>query len=185
LSNAVTIQVRRQVKPGQEAAYEAWLQRLADGAQRNFEGYLGADFVRPGPDRVYRNVFRFDSLEHLERFERSDFRLQMMQEGAPLFEADALWERMTGLEFWFDPPAGTQVPRPHPHRMVLVMIVVITALALMLSLTLGHWMADAGWPLLLRVLITVTVQTCLMSYLIMPRLTPRIARFIYPARVEH
>jgi uncharacterized protein len=185
VSTPVTIQVRRKVKPGREAAYEAWLQRLAEGAQRDFEGYLGADFVRPGPDRVYRNVFRFDTLEHLERFERSEFRLHLMREGAQLFESDAAWERMTGLEFWFDPPAGTQVPKPHPHRMVLVMIIVISVLAVLLGLTLGRWMAAAQWPLLLRTLVTVAVQTSLMSYLIMPRLTPHIAHFIYPSRTEH
>ena len=34
------------------------------------------------------------------------------------------------------------------------------------------------WPIALRVLVTVTIQVGLMIYIIMPRLTPLIARFI-------
>ena len=74
MTDPVTITVRRKVRPGLEAAYEAWLKRLTEGAARDFPGYLGAEFHRPGPDGTYRSVFRFDSLPHLEAFERSDFR---------------------------------------------------------------------------------------------------------------
>ena len=33
----------------------------------------------------------------------------------------------------------------------------------------------------LRILLTVAIQVGLMTYVVMPRLTPRIARFIYPS----
>ena len=180
MTDAVTILVRRRVKPGREADYESWLSRLAEGAARDFPGYMGAEFHRPAaPGGVYRSLFRFDSLPHLEAFERSDFRARMLEDGADLFAADAVWDRMTGLEFWFDPPEGTRVPQPSPHRMALVLIAVVFVLVLLLNLTLGPLMA--GWPLPLRVLLTVTIQVGLMTYVIMPRLTPRIARFVYPS----
>ena len=85
------ITVRRKIKPGQEAAYEAWLKRMTEGAARDFPGYLGAEFHRPGTDGVYRSLFRFDSLTHLDAFEGSDFRASMLAEGAHLFAADAAW----------------------------------------------------------------------------------------------
>jgi hypothetical protein len=179
LSDPVTIVVRRRVRPGCETDYEAWLERLTRGAAAQFKGYLGTEFHRPAsPGGEYRSVFRFDSVDHLDAFERSDFRAGMLAEAAPLFTADAAWERMTGLEFWFDPPPGTKVPQPSPHRMALVLIVVVFALVLALNLILGPLMT--GWPLPLRVLVTVCIQVGLMTYVIMPRLTPRIARFIYP-----
>jgi uncharacterized protein len=179
VSEPVTILVRRRVKPGKEAAYEAWLTRLTEGVGQEFPGYLGAEFHRPsGPGAEYRSIVRFESLAALERFETSDFRARMLEEAAPLFAADAAWERLTGLEFWFDPPAGTRVPQPSPHRMALVLVAVVFVLVLALTLVLGPLMA--GWPLALRVLVTVTIQVGLMTYVIMPRLTPRIARFIYP-----
>jgi hypothetical protein len=62
--------------------------------------------------------------------------------------------------------------------MALVLVAVVFTLVLILNLTLGPFMT--GWPLPLRVLVTVCIQVGLMTYLIMPRLTPLIARFIYP-----
>jgi antibiotic biosynthesis monooxygenase (ABM) superfamily enzyme len=183
MSEPVTVLVRRRVKPGSEAAYEAWLSRLTQGVGREFPGYLGAEFHRPAsPAGEYRSVFRFESLEALERFEGSDFRARMLDEAAPLFAGDAAWERLTGLEFWFDPPPGLRIPQPSPHRMALVLVAVVFALVLVLNLVLGPLMV--GWPLALRVLVTVTIQVGLMTYVIMPRLTPRIARFIYPKTVN-
>lgn len=179
MSDPVTIVVRRRVKAGREKDYEAWLERLTGIASERFEGYLGAEFHRPaGPGGTYSSIFRFDSLDHLDAFERSGYRARMLAEAAPLFAADAAWERMTGLEFWFDPPPGTAVPQPSPHRMALLLIAVVFVLVLTLNLTLGPLMA--GWPMPARVLVTVCIQIGLMTYVIMPRLTPRIARFIYP-----
>jgi antibiotic biosynthesis monooxygenase (ABM) superfamily enzyme len=178
MSEPVTIVVRRKVKSGREADYEAWLKRLTEGAARQFPGYLGAEFHRPAADGIYRSVFRFDSIDRLDAFECSEFRTRMLSEAEPLFAADAAWERMTGLEFWFDPPAGTKVPQPSPHRMALVLIAVVFCLVLILNLLLGPFMT--GWPLALRVFTTVTIQVWLMTYVIMPRLTPMMARFIYP-----
>ena len=181
MSDPVTIVVSRRVKAGREAEYEAWLNRLTHGVAQRFSGYLGAEFHRPAsPGGAYRSVFRFDTLEHLDAFETSAWRREMLAAGAPLFAGDAAWERMTGLEFWFDPPPGTAVPQPSPHRMALVLIAVVFTLVLVLNLTLGPLMA--GWPLPLRLLATVTIQVTAMTYVIMPRLTPLIARFIYPAR---
>jgi hypothetical protein len=179
MTDPVTIVMRRKVRPGRETDYEAWLERLTKGAAEQFTGCPGAEFHRPaGAEGDYRSVFRFDSLAHLEAFERSDFRAAMLAEAAPMFAADAAWERMTGLEFWFDPPPGTKVPQPSPHRMALVLVAVVFTLVLILNLVLGPLMT--GWPLALRVLATVTIQVGLMTYVIMPRLTPLIARFIYP-----
>ena len=71
----VTVVVTRRVKPGREAAYEAWLERLIREASV-LPGYLGTNVQRPaatGP-REYTSVFRFDSVEHLRAFEDSDLR---------------------------------------------------------------------------------------------------------------
>jgi hypothetical protein len=182
MTDSCTVVVRRRIRPGREAEYEVWLTRLTEGVRERFPGYLGAEFDRPAtPGGDYRSIFRFDTAEHLAAFEDSEFRRQMLDEAAPLFAADAAWERMTGLEFWFDPPPGTRVPQPSPHRMALVLVAVVFVLVLALNLLLGPLMAR--WPLPLRLLLTVTIQVVLMTYVIMPRLTPRIARFIYPTTV--
>lgn len=180
MESPVTVVVRRHIKPGRETEYEAWLDRLTNAAKLTARGYMGAEFHRPAhAGGEYRSVFRFDSLTNLEAFEASDLRATMLAEAAPLFAGDAVWDRMTGLEFWFDPPPGTRVPQPSPHRMALVLVVVVFLLVMALNLALGPTMAD--WPLAMRVLVTVIIQVGLMTYVIMPRLTHLLARFIYPS----
>lgn len=180
MGDPVTVVVRRRVKPGREADYEAWLGRLTAAARAEAPGYLGAEFHRPAaPGAPYRSVFRFASLGELEAFERSALRARMLREAAPLFAADAAWDRLTGLEFWFDPPPGTRAPQPSPHRMALVLVAVVFALVLLINLLLGP--AMAGWPLALRLFATVALQVGLMTYVVMPRLTRALARFIYPS----
>jgi uncharacterized protein len=184
MNEPVTTVVRRQVKLGREADYEAWLKRMTEGARQSFKGYLGAEFFRPAQAGAeYRSIFRFESLEALEAFEKSDFRARMLAEGSDLFAADSQWETMTGLEFWFDPPPGTKVPQPSPHRMSLVLICVVFSLVLGLNYLLAPF--TTGWPLAARVLLNVTAQVLLMTYVVMPRLTPLIARFIYPSHKTH
>lgn len=179
MSDTVTIVVRQRVKPGREAEYEAWLKQMTEGASEKFPGYIGVGFHRPEkPGDTYRQIFRFDSIEQLEEFERSDYRNNMLAKGSKYFEADPTFERMTGLEFWFDPPKGTKIAQPSPHRMALVMIVVVFSMILILSTLIA--MMTPSWPRPLRLLLTVIIQVCLMTYLVMPRLTPLIARFVYP-----
>lgn len=179
MNDTVTIVVRQRVKPGREPEYEAWLKQMTEGASARFPGYIGVGFHRPAhPGDTYRQVFRFDSIEQLEDFERSDYRAMMLAKGAHLFETDPTFERMTGLEFWFDPPKGTKVPQPSPHRMALVMITVVFSMILILSTIIGA--LTPSWPEQLRLLLTVTIQVCLMTYVVMPKLTPLIAGFVYP-----
>ncbi|EEE47279.1 antibiotic biosynthesis monooxygenase [Roseibium alexandrii] len=179
MSDTVTIVVRQYVKPGHEEAYEAWLKRMTEGAQANFPGYLGVGFHRPEKTGGhYRQIFRFDSIDQLEEFERSEYRAKMLAEGSKHFATDPTLERMTGLEFWFDPPLGTRVAQPSPHRMAMVMIAVVFTMILILSTTITA--LTPHWPQPLRLLLTVCIQVTLMTYVVMPWLTPRIARFVYP-----
>ena len=55
---------------------------------------------------------------------------------------------------------------------------VVFMLVLLLNLALSPLIGD--WPLALRLLITVTLQVFLMTYLIMPRVTRLLARWIFP-----
>lgn len=175
----VTVVVRRRVRPGHEAAYEAWLERLVAGA-RTLPGFTGNEVRREGAE--YTSVFRYDSLEHLRAFEASELRRKALSEVAEHVEGDAIWQELTGLELWFSAPAGTVVPQFDRFRMALVMIAVVYGLVLSIGTLVAMVLGDAPMPL--RLLVTITIEVFLMTYLIMPRLTRLLARWIYPSTKE-
>ena len=175
----VTVVVTRRVRPGCEAAYEAWLARLIQDAS-TMPGYVGAKLQQPQPGeaRVYTSVFRFDSIATLRAFEDSELRRRALLQVSDLVEADAVWSRLTGLEMWFTPPAGTVVPQPSRLRMAIVMIVVVYALVLSIGQLVATVLAAAPAPV--RLLVTIVIEVFLMTYVLMPRLTRWLARWIYP-----
>jgi uncharacterized protein len=181
----VTVVITRRVKAGREKDYEAWLGRLQAEA-RGLPGYLGVTTQRPaasGP-REYVSVIRFATLADLRAFERSDLRARHLGAVANLVEADAVWQQLTGLEFWFTPPPGTVVPQPSRPRMALVMIVVVFGLVLSIGTLVNTVAAMLPLPVpyALRLLLTITIEVLLMTYWLMPQITRRLARWIYPGR---
>ncbi|ABD56398.1 antibiotic biosynthesis monooxygenase [Jannaschia sp. CCS1] len=173
----VTVVVRRRVRPGQEAGYEHWLETLLTEVQ-GFPGYLGTDVQKPrAPDRTYVSIFRFDTPENLARFERSELRRRHLIKVAPYIEGDAIWERLSGLEIWFAPPPGTLAPQPVRWRMALVLIVLVTALVLLLGAAVSALPVTLADPL--RVIVIVTAQVLLLTYLIMPRVTRWLAPWLF------
>ena len=175
----VTVIVSRQVKPGREAEYEAWL-RGVTGAAHQFPGYLGADVVRPGPTgpREYTTIFRFSSLATLEQWETSAVRREWMDKVAELVTAEATVRRLEGLEFWFSGPGGRTAVQPSPHKMVLVLIVIVFCMLSTLVPLMRTLLSGVPGPL--RTLLVVTIQVVLMTYVVMPWVTRALAFWLYP-----
>lgn len=181
----VTVVITRRVKPGRAADYEAWLQQFQHEA-RSLAGYLGVTTQRPAPGGPpdYVSVLRFDTLASLQTFERSELRVRQLEKVRAFVETDAVWQQLTGLEFWFTPPPGTVVPQPSRGRMAAVMIAVVFALVLALG-TLVNWafaQLPFATPYAVRLLVTITIEVLLMTYWLMPVITRRMARWIYPTR---
>lgn len=176
----VTVIIKRRVKPGHEANYEAWLQRLQTEA-RSLAGYLGVTTHRPAANapREYTSVIRFDGLDSLRAFEHSELRARYLAEVTPHVDGDAVWEQLTGLEFWFSPPPGIVVPQPSRWRMAWVMVVVVFGLVLSIGSVVGWVLAAAPYPL--RLLVTIVIEVFFMTYWLMPRLMRWLAPWIYPA----
>jgi antibiotic biosynthesis monooxygenase (ABM) superfamily enzyme len=174
-----TVVVKRQVRRGKEKDYEVWLERLIAGAA-SLPWYLGTNVLRPSTKAgEYTSVFGFDTVEHLLAFEESDLRRRALSEVEALVEADAVWQRLTGLELWFTAPPGTVMPQPSRFRMALVMIGVVYGLVLSIGTLVAKVAGDLPTPI--RLLLTITLEVFFMTYWLMPRLTRWLARFIYPA----
>ncbi len=180
-SEGVTVVVTRRVKAGRETDYEAWLARLLEKVA-TMPGYLGVSVRRPadGGPREYTSVYRFADVDSLRAFEDSTERREALGEVGDYVESDATWRKLTGLELWFTAPPGTVTPEPSRFRMTLVMIVVVYAFVLVLGPLVALVMPGARFEL--RLFVAIAIEVTLMTYVLMPRLTRWLARWIYPGR---
>jgi antibiotic biosynthesis monooxygenase (ABM) superfamily enzyme len=179
-NDSVTVVVSRRVKSGCESQYENWLKRLLEEA-KSMKGYMGAAVQKPAPGTTeYTSVFRFDSVENLRKFEESEIRTRYLREVVDYVEADAIWKKFSGLEFWFSPPTGTIVPQPSRFRMALVLIVVVYGLVISIGQLVSTLVGDII-PSYVRLFITISIEIFLMTFILMPRLTKLLAKWIYPS----
>ncbi len=178
-NESVTVVVTRKVKQGRESDYEDWLRRLLEEA-KYMKGYLGVKIQKPATGSTeYTSVFRFDTVENLRKFEESEIRARYLREVIDYVEADAIWKKFTGLEFWFAPPKGTVIPQPSRFRMALVMIAVVFGLVLSIGQLVG--MVAVEVPSHIRLFVTISIEIFLMTYVLMPRITRLLTKWIYPS----
>lgn len=175
----VTTVVRRRVRPGRQADYEEWVGRLQREAGQ-MDGYRGAEtrFTGTADQPEYTSIFRFDTLAHRDAFEQSDLNRRSLAEVVDLVEADPIWDTYTGLEMWFTPPPSTVAPQPVRWRMALVLGIVVYLLVLAFGTVASAIAADVPSPI--RLFVVIAVEIVLMTYVILPTITRRLARWIYP-----
>jgi uncharacterized protein len=108
VKHGVTMVMVTEIKPGKEAAYRAWADRIQK-LQATFPGYLGS-FVQPPQHKEtgWTTVLRFDSAANLEGWLKSDARAAMVKESEELV-ADFHAQRVdTSFPGWVptDPATG-------------------------------------------------------------------------------
>jgi uncharacterized protein len=172
-SEPVTVTIARTVAPGRETDFEEWSAALTRAAA-TFPGYLGSGMLRPGHvGEPWHVVFRFDSAEHLRDWESSPERAELLAAGERLVHSSDM-HRVTGLETWFELP-GRTAPAPPKWKMFLVSVVGIYALQLVLTLALG----PLGLPPPLRLALSASAVTALMTWLVMPRAARLLQGWLY------
>jgi uncharacterized protein len=103
-----------------------------------------------------------------------------MHEVMDYLEADPIWKKSTGLEYWFTPPKGTVIPQPSRFRMALVMIAaVVFGLVLSIGQLISMVAADVAYYL--RLFVTLSIDIFLLTYVVMPHITRLLAKWIYPS----
>ncbi|MBN8739701.1 MAG: antibiotic biosynthesis monooxygenase [Xanthomonadaceae bacterium] len=177
--DSVTAVIRHRVRAESVADYEQWLQRIVPIAQR-FPGHRGVDVIRPAPGSLlYTVTIRFDTLAHAQDWFESSARQVLLAELTPLLSQDEQRETVTGLEFWFRPEPGQKPARR--YKQFLLTLAVIFPLTLLVPMPV-HWLAQR-WPwlgnTLLSHLLVAAVIVGLMTYVLMPRLTRWLARWLY------
>ena len=180
VAGPVTATVTRLVKPGHEAAYEEFLAGIG-GAVRAFPGYLGEEVFRPagGGGGEYRIVYRFDNPAHLQAWLDSPERAAWLARAEPHAAGPMRTQFLTGLEGWFTLPAQPGAPPP-PYKMAVLTWVTIFPLITVVVVVSAPLIG--GLPLVPRLAVTTLVTVSLMTWVVMPRVTRLLRRWLYPGR---
>jgi hypothetical protein len=106
--HGVTMVMVTEIKPGKEAAYRAWADRIQK-LQATFPGYIGS-FVQPPQhsERGWTTVLRFDSAANLDRWIKSKERAAMVKESKDLVQGFHAQRVDTSFPGWVpnDPSTG-------------------------------------------------------------------------------
>jgi len=174
----VTVSISRRVKPGRETDYEAWVRGVIDAAS-HFPGHMGVNVLRPSSKTGGRYVliYRFDTWENGEAWEKSDARSHWVAKLPDLVEGETETRKVTGLEAWFELP-DVPVQKPAPRwKMSVVLIVVVFVLVFPLQLIVLPLVPD--WPHWTKTLLIAVIQVLLMTYLVMPRVTAALKSWLF------
>jgi uncharacterized protein len=174
----VTFAVARNVKPGLEVAFEAWVHDISEAAI-GFPGHLGVGVVRPvvGGNNQYLVIFRFASETDYRTWHKSAERKHWLERVKPLTLGKPIEQFTPGLEFWFTPAGSVTLRNPPRWKMILV-----TLLGLLpLSITINYLVAPILRPVVPQlelVVLNSLIVVCTMTYAIMPVLTRLFAAWL-------
>jgi len=172
----ITVTVARTVLPDNRQAFEDWAEGI-QSRMSDYPGHLGSTMLSPGPgEDEYHIVYRFADAETLHDWEHSEERAQWLAKLEEMVESER-FAHVTGLETWFTLPDRAD-QRPPRWKMVAVTSTVIFALQLPIQAFLLSTLLR--WPLVLRTAIMSLAMTLLMTYVVMPRATRLLRRWLYP-----
>lgn len=177
-SKSVALIITHTIKAGEEKRYEAWLTDILS-AVSSFPGYLGREIFRPAQGtRTYTSIVRFDSYDQLNAWIESDARKSFVSLVSDLLEKGDVHEIRTGIDFWFTPEG---VRPPMPWKQFLLTLSAVYPLSLIIPLLLSPLFRVApilGHPFMSGLLIAASL-TALLTFVIMPRYTRLVKRWLY------
>ena len=177
-SPSVAFIITHTIKAGEAARYEAWLTEMLSAVSRA-PGYLGREVFRPAPGRrTYTSILRFDTDDHLHAWAASEARYALISRVSDLLTTGDVHEIRTGIDFWFTPEGATP---PKAWKQFLLVLSAIYPLSLLMPFLFTPLFRVAP-PLthpLLRGLCIAAVVVGVMTFVVMPRYTRLVQRWLY------
>ena len=165
----VTVVITRRVRPGREDDFAAWFEDLRVAAGR-IPGYLGTT-VLADPSGMRHIVERFANEESVRAWEASPDRARVIATADAFSSAER--RHLTGLETWFDIPGA-----PPRWKMAATTFIAAYPIAYIVLRFVGPH--ETSLPASVRALITVAVLVPTLTWIVMPRLTHALRRWLYP-----
>ncbi len=130
----VSAVISTRIKPGQEAAYHLWEQRIA-AAQAKAPGFQGYRFEPPVPgvQDDWLAILRFDSEQNLQGWLDSPVRHKLLKESEAFTEEVHARIARTGFDQWF-PMSNDGAAGPAAWKMNMVVLLLIYPIVFLFSL---------------------------------------------------
>ncbi|TGU71067.1 antibiotic biosynthesis monooxygenase [Geomonas terrae] len=180
-AEGATVVITHRLRENKQAEYERWLEEIAPLCKAS-PGHLDWHIVRPIPGltETYTVIIRFDTEEHLREWMESPTRARLIEKVRPLFVTDDDFFISSGLDFWFT-PAGAKAKIPVRWKQFLVTWSAIYPLALSMPFVVNPIMDYLGAPnnRFLATLAVTGVVVFLMVYVVMPRYTRLVQRWLF------
>ncbi|MBE9067808.1 antibiotic biosynthesis monooxygenase [Leptolyngbya cf. ectocarpi LEGE 11479] len=179
-SEPVTLVISEIIAPNRLKDYEAWARGISLAAQQ-FEGFLGAEILRPR-DNAYAEyvvIVRFVSYHHLRCWTTSSIYQQWIDKSKGLVARRTLRHMTSGMEIWFSKPTGNlDDTQPAYYKQVILGVLAVYPLILLANVLLSDLLSPL--PSFLGLLISVTFVSALLTYPVMPMLTRILSFWLYP-----
>ncbi|WP_461480696.1 antibiotic biosynthesis monooxygenase [Porticoccus sp.] len=176
-----TVVISHRVRGDRHGEYEAWVEEIAPLCKAS-PGHLDWHMVRPIPSltETYTVITRFDTSEHLRQWMDSETRARLIDKVSPLLVKGDDYRISSGLEFLFT-PADSKAKVPIRWKQFLVTWSAIFPLVTILPPLLIPMLRTLGIPQnhYLDMLIVTGTVVALMVYIIMPRYTKLIRRWLF------
>ena len=150
---------------------------------QDFPGNLGTTVLkpRPGADRAYRIIVKFDSMANFQHWETSPERQELIKRIETMESEPVTREKITGLETWFELPGEAinqqaMIPPPR-HKMMIASAIGVYLTITPLLFFLGPFLER--FPLYISTIFTVAITAVLLTYIVMPLITRIFRSWLY------
>jgi antibiotic biosynthesis monooxygenase (ABM) superfamily enzyme len=181
IDRSASVVITHHVNEDQQAGYEQWLGEIVP-ISKKYPGHLGVQIIRPisGATATYTIIIRFDTEAHLRAWTGSQDRKRLIGKVRPLLAADDKFYVLSGMDFWFT-PQGAKAKLPTRWKQFLVTWSAIYPLVLLVPLFVTPVMRQFGMPdsHYLKTLLVTGVVVFMMVYVVMPRYTQTVHRWLF------
>jgi len=163
----VSAVISSRVRPGQEAAFRTWEQRIAT-AQAKSPGFQGYRFEPPipGVQEDWLAILRFDTERNLQAWLDSPERKKLLEEAAPFLEEFHARVVRTGFEQWFPSADGGPAPAAWKQNMIVLLLLYPVVFLFGMWVQTPFLIGKAGLPFWLALFIGNIVSVLLLNWLV-------------------
>jgi uncharacterized protein len=178
-ADMVTSFIQHELRPGHQAEYEAWLEKITPIAAR-FPGHQGIHFIKPlEGSSTYTVVLRFDTLEHAQDWFQSEARRALIGEVERYLKKPENLEIKTGLEFWFKPHSGQEQASTLKQSIVTLVVLYPLTLIVPALVNQASTIVSILSNLFIANLVVDTIVVALLAYVLMPPVTRLLSGWLY------